>query len=175
MTKYDAYPMPRIEEMLDQIGNAHFITTLDLAKGYWQVPMSEEDKEKTAFVGLFQFVTMPFRLCGAPATFQRMMDSVLRGTEMFVGVYLDDIVVYSDTWENHLVHLEQIFHRLNDANLTMKMEKCMFAAEDCVYLGYRIGQGGIRPEESKVRDVTEMPQPQTKKEVRTFLGMTGYY
>ena len=133
MTKYDAYPMPRIEEMLDQIGNAHFITTLDLAKGYWQVPMSEEDKEKTAFVGLFQFVTMPFRLCGAPATFQRMMDSVLRGTEMFVGVYLDDIVVYSDTWENHLVHLEQIFHTLSDANLTMKMEKCVFAAEDCVY------------------------------------------
>ena len=78
MTKYDAYPMPRIEEMLDQIGNAHFITTLDLAKGYWQVPMSEEDKEKTAFVspkGLFQFVTMPFGLCGAPAMFQRMMDS----------------------------------------------------------------------------------------------------
>ena len=82
VTKYDAYPMPRIEEMLDQIGNAHFITTLDLAKGYWQVPMSEEDKEKTAFVGLFQFVTMPFRLCGAPATFQRMMDSVLRGTDV---------------------------------------------------------------------------------------------
>ena len=165
VTKYDAYPMPRIEEMLDQIGNAHFITTLDLAKGYWQVPMSEEDKEKTAFVspkGLFQFVTMPFGLCGAPVTFQRMIDSVLRGTEMFAGVYLDDIVVYSDTWENHLVHLEQIFHRLSDANLTMKMEKCVFAAEDCVYLGYSIGRGGVRPEESKVRDVAEMPQPQTK-------------
>ena len=94
---------------------------------------------------------------------------------MFAGVYLDDIVVYSDTWENHLVQLEQIFHRLSDANLTMKMEKCMFAAEDCVYLGYRIGRGGVIPEESKVRDVAEMPQPQTKREVRTFLGMTEYY
>ena len=100
ITKFDAYPIPRIEELLDRIGDAHFITILDLAKGYWQVPMSPEDREKTAFVspkGLFQFVTMPFGLSGAPATFQRMMDSTLRGTEAFAGVYLDDIVIFSKT------------------------------------------------------------------------------
>lgn len=93
-TKFDAYPMPRIDEMLDAIGQSQYLTTLDLAKGYWQVPMEPEDREKTAFtspLGLLQFTVMPFGLSGAPATFQRLMDSVLRGTEEYAGVYLDDI------------------------------------------------------------------------------------
>ena len=112
ITKFDAYPMPQIEELLDQIGNARFITTVDLAKGYWQVPMNPDDREKTAFVsrpkGLYQFTVMPFRLSGAPATFQRMMDEVLRGTYLFTGVYLDDIIVHSATWEDHLEHLDAV-------------------------------------------------------------------
>ena len=177
-TKFDAYPMPRIEEMLDKIGNSRFITTLDLAKGYWQVPVDPADREKTAFTspkGLYQFVTMPFGLSGAPATFQRMMDSILRETELFTGVYLDDIVVYSEDWESHLMHLEEIFKRLHNANLTIKMKKCVFAAADCVYLGYRIGRGGVQPDQTKIQAVMDMPRPQTKKDVRTFLGMTGYY
>ena len=179
-TKFDAYPMPSVDEMLDQIGNAQFISTLDLAKGYWQVqvPLCPEDKEKTAFIspnGLYQFVTMPFGLSGAPATFQRMIDSIVRGTGSFAGVYLDNIVIYSEDWESHLKHLEEIFRRLSEANLTIKMKKCVFAAQDCVYLGYKIGCGGVKPEENKIQAVTEMPQPKTKKDMRTFLGMTGYY
>ena len=178
LTKFDAYPMPRIEEMLDKIGNAQFITTLDLAKGYWQVPLCSEDKEKTAFPtpkGLYQFTTMPFGLSGAPATFQRMMDSVLRDTEQFTGVYLDDIIIYSDSWEDHLEHLKEILRRLSDANLTLKLKKCVFAAEECTYLGHQIGRGGVRPEESKIQAVAGLPRPTTKKDVRTFLGMAGYY
>ena len=112
ITKFDAYPMPRIEELLDKIGTARYISTMDLAKGYWQVPMSDEDREKTAFSspnGLFHFINMPFGLSGAPATFQRMMDSILRGTDDYAGVYLDDIVIYSSDWKTHLNHLEKVF------------------------------------------------------------------
>ena len=177
-TKFDAYPMPRIEELLDEIGKAKFITTLDLAKGYWQVPLAKEDREKTAFTtpnGLYQFLTMPFGLSGAPATFQRMMDEVLRGLNSFVGVYLDDIVIHSGTWEEHIAQLEEVFTRLKGANLTIKLKKCVFASDNCTYLGYKIGQGGVRPEEGKIKAVNEMSRPQTKKQIRTFLGMTGYY
>ena len=178
VTKFDAYPMPRIEELLDNIGSAEFVTTLDLAKGYWQVPLEPEDRDKTAFTsprGLYQFTTMPFGLSGAPATFQRLMDDVLRGTESFAGVYLDDIVIHSSSWRNHLKHLEEVFRRLAAAGLTIKQSKCIFASRDCTYLGYRIGRGGVRSEKSKVQAIADMMRPQTKKDVRTFLGMTGYY
>ena len=158
--------MPRVEELLDQIGNAQFITTLDLAKGYWQVAVSEEDREKTAFIspkGLYQFTTMPFGLSGARATFQQMMDSVLRGTEAFAGVYLDDIAIHSRTWHDHLNHLRKIFQGLKDAHLTVKMKKCVFAAEGCVYLGYQIGKGGVRPEDSRIQAILAISQPWTKR------------
>lgn len=131
VTKFDVYPMPRIEELLDKVGDAKFISTMDLAKGYWQVPLNDEDKEKTAFStpnGLFQFITMPFGLSGVPATFQRMMDNVLRGTDDYAGVYLDDIVIY----ETHLEHLGRIFQRLKEGNLTIKTAKCVFGTEDCI-------------------------------------------
>lgn len=103
--------MPRINEILDAIGQAQYLTTIDLAKGYWQIPMNEEDKIKTAFtspLGLLQFTVVPFRLSGAPATFQRMMDNVLRGTEDFAGVHLDDVIIYGDTWEEHLQNVERV-------------------------------------------------------------------
>ena len=108
VTKFDAYPIPRVDEMLDAIGNAKYISTLDLAKGYWQIPMEAQDREKTAFsstIGLCQFTVMPFGLCGAPATFQRMMDQTLQGLNDFTSVYLDDIVIHSSTWSEHLLHL----------------------------------------------------------------------
>ena len=178
VTKFDAYPMPRIEELLDRVGDAEFITTLDLAKGYWQVPMQEEDKEKTAFTsprGLYQFTTMPFGLSGAPATFQRMMDNILRGTESYACVYLDDIVIHSHTWSEHIQHLTEILRQLEEAGLTIKLKKCTFGASDCTYLGYQIGGGGVLPEQRKIQAIVEMARPQTKKDVRTFLGITGYY
>ena len=164
ITKFDAYPMPQIEELLDQIGNARFITTVDLGKGYWQVPMNPDDREKTAFVspkGLYQFTVMPFGLSGAPATFQRMMDEVLRGMDSFTGVYLDDTIVHSATWEDHVEHLDALLKRLDDAGLTLKLAKCTFATNDCTYLGYRIGGGGVKPEDSKVQAVAKMSQPTT--------------
>ena len=112
VAKFDAYPMPRVEEIFEQIGRAEIISTLDLAKGYWQIPMSAESKERTAFTtpfGLYEFQVMPFGLHNAPATFQRLMNHILRGSEAFAGVYIDDIVVFSQTWEEHLRHLRDVF------------------------------------------------------------------
>ena len=111
VTKRDAYPMPRIDDILDELGQAKYITTLDLAKGYWQVPVNPQDQEKTAFsspLGLFQFKRMPSGLSGAPGTFQRLMDRVINGLS-FTKAYLDDLVIYSSTWQEHLSHVEQIF------------------------------------------------------------------
>ena len=161
----DTYLLPRIEDILDAIKQLCYMTTLDLAKGYWQVPVAVGDRNKTAFVsplGLFQFTTMPFRLCGAPATFQRLMDSILRGQHTFTRAYLDDIIIFSRTWEAHLIHQEQVFKRLQDAGLTIKLKKCQFGMEECSWrLGHRIG-GVVRPEEDKIQVIREYPRPITK-------------
>ena len=140
--------------------------------------MEETDKENTAFtspLGLFQFTTMPFGLSGAPATFQRLMDKVLRGTSGFAGVYLDDIIVYGNTWSEHLKNLEIVLQKVQEAGLTLKLKKCNFGVSECTYLGHRIGRGGVLPENSKVKAIQEMPIPRNKKQVRSFLGMVGYY
>ena len=177
VSKHDAYPMPRIDDIIDRIGEAKYISALDLTRGYWQVPMSAADHHKTAFttpMGLFQFTVMPFGLSGAPATFQRMMDQILSGLQ-FSAAYLDDLVVFSDTWEEHLKHLRNILERLKSAGLTAKLKKCQFGMAECHYLGHIVGSGVVRPEHDKIRAVRTFQVPRTKKEVRTFLGITGYY
>ena len=178
VSRDDAYPMPRIDDLIDRLGGAKFITTLDLTRGYWQVPVSDADREKTAFAtpfGLYQFRVMPFGLKGAPATFQRMMDRVLHGMGEFAAAYLDDIVIHSSSWEEHLAHLRAVFERLRATGLTAKPRKCQFAMAQCVYLGHVVGNGLICPEQSKVEAVKAFPVPETKKQVRSFLGLTGYY
>ena len=178
ITDMDAYPLPRMEDILDAIGTSQYITTLDLAKGYWQVPVMEPDRDKTAFVsplGLFRFTTMPFGLCGAPATFQRAMDSVLRGKGEFARAYLDDIAIFSNSWEEHLQHLETVFECLETAGFTVKLKKCQLGMSECLYLGHRIGGGVVKPEADKIEAVRNYPRPTTKKDVRAFLGLAGYY
>ena len=115
ISKMDAYPMPRVDDMVDLVGGAHFVSTFDLTKGYWQVPVRRKDQEKTAFstpFGLFQFQRMPFGLKGAPATFQRMVDKLLDDIREFAGAYIDDVIVYSRTWKEHLGHLREVLQRL---------------------------------------------------------------
>ena len=178
LSESDAYPMPRVDDLIDQLGGAKYLTTLDLTRGYWQVPVEQASKEKTAFVtpyGLFQFRMMPFGLNGAPATFQRLMDQVIRGAEDFTGAYLDDLVIFSRTWTEHLEHLHDIFTRLRQANLTAKPKKCQFGMARCTYLGHMVGGGEVRPEPSKVEAIRTFPVPTTKKQVRVFLGLSGYY
>ena len=129
LSKADAYPMPGIEELIDGLGKAKYLSTLDLAKGYWQVPVAVEDQPKTAFTtpfGLFEFKRMPFGLKGAPATFQRMMDMLLTGLGEYSSAYIDDIIVFSGTWEEHLQHITVILQRLKKAGLTAKPGKCQY-------------------------------------------------
>ena len=174
----DAYPMPRIDELIDRIGGAKYISTLDLTRGYWQVPVALTSRTRTAFTtpfGLYQFNVMPFGLHGAPATFQRMMDVLLQEIGGYAAAYLDDLVIFSSTWEAHLSHLRSILQRLRDAGLTAKPAKCQLGMHECVYLGHIVGNGEVRPEMQKVGAVMDFPQPTTKKDVRSFLGLTGYY
>ena len=177
-TPMDAYPMPRTDDLIDKLGKARYITTLDLTKGYWQVPMADKDKRKTAFTtpkGLFQFCVMPFGLNGAPATFQRMMDKIMQGLEAYVAEYIDDIIIFSETWKDHVKHVREVLQRLRDNNLTAKPKKCKFGMRECTYLGHVVGNGQVKPDPEKLRAVEKYPVPETKKQVRGFLGLTGYY
>ena len=133
---------------------------------------------KTAFMTplrLFQFRVMPFGLHGAPATFQRMMDRLIDGLRDFSGAYLDDLVIYSTSWQEHLDHLRAIMERLHGAGLTAKPSKFQFGISHCVYVGHVVGNGIVRPGPSKTELVQSFPIPQTKKQVRAFLGLTDYF
>ena len=178
VSKTDAYPMPRVDDLLDELGQARFISTLDLTKGYWQVPVEKTAQAKTAFrtpFGLYQFRRMPFGLQGAPSTFQRMMDSLLVGMQDFAAAYLDDLVIFSRSWPEHMLHLRRVLQKLREADLTVKQKKCQLAMSRCSYLGHVVGEGFVRPEHSKVDSVKQFQVPTTKSDVRTFLGLTGYY
>ena len=178
VTEMDAYPMPRIDDILDQIGQAKYLTTLDLARGYWQVPVAKEDQHITAFTtpfGLYQFKVMPFGLSGAPASFQRLMDVITKDTYQFAHAYLDDLVIFSSSWEEHLEQLAVILGRLEEGGLTVKPSKCQFGVTECEYLGHRVGGGKVRPLKDKVEAINSFPVPEDKKQVPSFLGLVGYY
>ncbi|XP_067248999.1 NACHT, LRR and PYD domains-containing protein 3-like isoform X2 [Chanodichthys erythropterus] len=178
VSKFDAYPMPRVDELLDRLGTARFYSTLDLTKGYWQIPLSPLSKEKTAFTtpfGLHQFVTLPFGLFGAPATFQRLMDKVLRPHAAYAAAYLDDIIIFSNDWQRHMQHLRAVLRSLRGAGLTANPKKCAIGRVEVRYLGFHLGYGQVRPQIDKTAAVATCPRPKTKKEVRQFLGLAGYY
>ena len=179
VTKKDSYPLPRIDDMLDALGSSSWFTSLDLASGYWQVEVAPEDREKTAFItqfGTYQFLVMPFGLCNAPATFQRLMDDVLEGILWkFVVVYLDDLNVYSTTFEQHLEHLRIVFERLKKAGLKLNPEKCFFAKKELTFLGYLISSEGIHTDPAKIDKVKNFPIPKNLTQLRGFLGLASYY
>lgn len=165
ISQVDAYPMHRIDDMIDRLGQAKFISTLDLTKGYWKMPMAEEDQHKTAFVtpmGQYQFRVMPFGLSGAPASFQRMIDQLVDGLEDYSAAYLDDLVIFSNTWEDHLEHLTDVLERLRQAGLTAKPVKCQLGMQTCSYLGHIVGNGMVKPEADKILAVESFSVPKTK-------------
>lgn len=178
ISNFDPYPMPRIDDLLERVGGATFITTLDLSKGYWQLALAPEAKELTAFrtpFGMYQFKVMPFGLQGAPATFLRLMDHILRDVSDFSAAYLDDVVVYSSTWEQHLEHLQQVLQRIRAAGLTINPRKCSVAHREVQYLGFTIGFGRIKPQVEKMEAIRSFPVPTTKKKVRGFVGLVSWY
>ena len=179
-TVKDTHPLPRINDLLDALHGARWFSTLDLKSGYWQVPIMEQDKEKTAFGTssgqLYEFNQVPFGLCNVPATFSNLMDHVLSGLHWETCLfYLDDIIVFSSTWEEQLARLRQVFERLRHAQLKLGAEKCTFAAKEVSYLGHRVTEEGLLPDPAFLAAIREIPPPKIATEVRSFLGLVGYY
>ena len=177
ITIFDAEPMPVTDEIFAHLSKDKFFSKIDLAKGYWQIPVKLEDRQKTAFVtpdGLYQFRTMPFGLVNAPATFSRLMRIVLQGLQ-HVDNYIDDVLVHTPDWETHLKTLKEVFKRLYEAGLTARPTKCMVGHDRLEFLGHIIGQGRLEPHQDKMDKILQAPRPQTKKQLRSFLGLVGYY
>ncbi len=179
VTRFDAYPLPRIDDTLEALGGTKFFSTLDLISGYWQVGLSEDAKRKAAFTtrnGLFLWNVMPFGLCNAPSTFERLMETVLRGLQwQQCLVYLDDVIVFAKTEEDMLSRLDTVFGRLLGAGLKLKPRKCALFSTKTEYLGHVVSESGIKVNPDKVRAVKEWPVPESKREVRSFLGTASYY
>uniref|UniRef100_A0A671WFH3 Gypsy retrotransposon integrase-like protein 1 n=1 Tax=Sparus aurata TaxID=8175 RepID=A0A671WFH3_SPAAU len=176
VTVPDSFPLPRMEDCIDSIGPASIITKLDLLKGYWQVPLTARASAISAFVTpdhFLQYNVMAFGLRNAPATFQRLMHLVL-GDVPACNVYLDDVVVYSDSWADHVSTLSEVFRRLATASLTLTLAQCEFAKATVTYLGKRVGHGQVRPVDAKVQAVVSYPVPSTRRELRQFLGMGSW-
>ena len=179
VTHQDAYPLPRIDATLESLAGSTLFTTLDLASGYWQVEIEEDDKEKTAFStekGHFEFNVMPFGLTNAPATFQRLMECILAGlTGEQCLIYIDDIIVFSASFPEHLERLTNVFLKLQDAGLKLKTEKCKFVQKAVKYLGHVVSAEGICPDPAKTEVVVSYPVPTSAKEVKQFMGLCNYY
>lgn len=175
----DAYPLPNIIDILDQLGSAKYFSVFDLASGFHQIPMHESDAPKTAFstpFGHYEFKRMPFGLKNAPATFQRLMDRVLsglQGTSLFV--YLDDIVIYASSLTEHEAKFNKLAERLRVANLRLQPDKCEFLRKEVAYLGHIISQEGVKPDPKKIEAVLNFPRPKNAKNIKQFLGLAGYY
>ena len=179
VTRKDSYPLPRIDESLDSLGQAQYFSALDLASGYWQIGLSDDAKEKSAFCtpsGLFQFRVMPFGLTNAPATFQRLMERVLTSLNWQICiVYIDDVIVFSQTLTEHLAHLQEIFSRLKSAGLKLKPKKCSLLCQTVKYLGHIVGKDGVATDPEKIESVRNWPRLRTVTDVRSFIGLCSYY
>ena len=178
VTDPDPYQMPLIEEILDMLASAAFISKVDLTKGFHQIPIKTVDCPKTSFCtpwGKFQFKFMPFGLRNGPSVFQRLMDNLLHKDKEYSQVYIDDIAVFSATWEEHCHHIGVVLSRLQEAGLTANVSKCQWAQTQVEFLGHVVGKGKVSPADLKVKAVEDFQMPRTKKGVRQFLGLTGYY
>jgi hypothetical protein len=178
-TLKNAYPLPRIQDCIDKLGRAIRLSSIDMTSGYWQLRVVKGDVPKTAFntrYGKYEFLVMPFGLTNAPATFQTLMNSILRPyIDKFVLVYLDDILVYSNSEEEHLEHLRLVFEALRQHKLYARPKKCVFNKPTVEFCGHIVGQGVTKVLDSKVRAINEWPQPKNVQEVRQFYGLVNYY
>lgn len=175
----DKYPIPDITDILDKLGRAKYFSTIDLVSGFHQIQLNDEDTEKTAFSinsGKYEFTRMPFGLKNAPATFQRIMDCILRDAiGIFCFVYMDDIIIFSPSIQEHQRHLRTIFKKLKDANLKVQLDKCEFFRKEVQFLGHTVTEDGVKPNNDKIEVIKLWPVPKNEKEVRQFLGILGYY
>ncbi|GFX21797.1 hypothetical protein TNCV_2310761 [Trichonephila clavipes] len=174
----DDFPMEDAVELIHSIGRANIITTLDLLKGYWAIPMAEDSKNLTSFKThrqQYRFKVMSFGLKNASATFQREMNKALSCYREFSRAYIDDIAIFSKNWEEHLLHLDTILTKLSELNFTVNLKKCAFGKAQIKYLGHIIGSGKHEPDPEKTAVINNLPVPKTKKELRSVLGLCNYY
>ena len=182
VTIKDAYPIPRIDESLSKLGDAKFFTTLDLGSAFWQVPLRKKDREKTGFaceLGLYQWKRMPFGLCNATATFQRLMAQALTGVTKKYGnlvmCYVDDVVIATPTVEDHIDRLDEVFGCMKRAGLKCKPSKCEILRDSIKYLGRMVDRHGVRPDPEAVEVVLTWKAPRTDTQLMSFLGFANYY
>ena len=174
ITQTDSFPLPRVDDCIDRVVEAKFITKIDMLKGYWQIGMSERAQTISAFVtrdGLYECLVMPFGMKNSASTFQRLMIKGIKGCV----VYIDDVVVLSDDWNTHLERLEELFRAVEDTGLVVNLTKCKFARAQVNYLGHKIGLGHIAPKDANITAILNIPVPKNQKDIRKFLGMAGYY
>ncbi|GBG68154.1 hypothetical protein CBR_g2705 [Chara braunii] len=179
ITRKNAYPLPRIDELLDVASGCKVFSKIDLKSGYHQIEVDPADQHTTAFKtrdGLYEFTAMPFGLTNAPATFQSLMDKVFHNQiNRFVVVYLDDILIFSKSMEEHVRHLDEVLQILKDAQLHLNLEKSEFGRDSVIYLGHRLSAAGLEPEATKVEVIRNWPQRANVRELRSFLGLAPYY
>ncbi|KAL0860680.1 hypothetical protein ABMA27_010024 [Loxostege sticticalis] len=179
ITVDDKYPLPNISDLFDMLGKSMYFTTLDLASGYHQLEVREEDRPKTAFstpFGHYEFNRMPFGLKTAPATFQRAMDNVLRGLQgIHCLIYLDDVIIFSKSLPEHIQKLRAVFDRFRQTNLKVQLDKSHFLRKEVLYLGHTITREGLKPNTDKIDAILNYPIPKTTTEIKSFLGLIGYY
>ena len=178
LTRQTPFYMPRIDEVLEEVGQASFISKLDLTKGYYQIPVKEEDIPKTCFVchrGRYEFTRMTFSVKNAPAIFQQLMQSVLRDTLTYATAYMDDMIIYSRSWDEHVRQIRNVMDRLRDANLTVNPAKCVWGGRRMSFLGHQVGEGLMTLPAHRVQALTDYQRPVTKKGLQAFLGSVGFY
>ena len=180
VTVRDAYPLPRVEQILDRLRDAKFLSTLDLRQAFWQIPLDEESKPKTAFSipgrGLFQYNVLPYGLADSPKRMQRLIDHVFGpALEPYVFGYIDDLIVATNSYEEHIKVLNEVYRRLSDANLVVNFEKCNFCRPSLKYLGYVVSQDGLQTDPEKVSAVENFPRPETVTQIKRFVGLVGWY
>jgi hypothetical protein len=168
-----------VEDVIDQFGNSSWFTVLDLQSGFWQIRMAPEDIKKTALIiktGLYDWAVMPFGLKNAMSTFTRTMSEVFKDLgSKFLKVFVDDFNVHSESWDEHLQHLNAVLCKLREINLKLNPNKCCFATKSITFLGHVVSKEGTRPDPGKIEAILHFPTPKTITSVRSFLGLIGYY
>jgi hypothetical protein len=179
ITVPDTYPLPRMDECIDSLGEAAIFTTLDCNSGYWQIPVDPADRDKTTFTshyGIYRFIRLPFGLRNAPGTFQRAVDIILSGVKWKTClVYLDDVIVFSSSREAHMRHVDEALTLLERAGLSLKLAKCQFFKDTVNYLGHVIRPGRLGVAEKNTEALKSAPMPCTQTELRSFLGLCNVY
>jgi len=179
ITKKNGYPLPRMRDCLDSLGDAQVFTSLDCTAGYWQVPLRKEDQEKTAFTthcDIYHRLSMPFGLTNAPATFQRALDIILSGLKWQICfVYLDDVIIFSANAEQHVKDVDKVLHRLRKAGVIHNLEKCTWFSDEIEYLGHIVRSGQLHVHNKNVDALKHAKFPTTKTQLKSFLGMCNVY